>query len=72
MLHNRIQSFAVPYMVGQPVPLQYGPFLSGTGQTPTMPLQVQIADIYEAARKRAIEEHELDKLFNPDFYDYQI
>jgi hypothetical protein len=33
---------------------------------------VQIADIYQAARQRAIEEHELDKLFNPDFYDYQI
>ena len=23
-------------------------------------------------RRRAIQDHELDKLFNPDFYDYQI
>ena len=29
-------------------------------------------DIYQAAKNRAIEDHELDKLFNPDFYDYQI
>jgi hypothetical protein len=33
---------------------------------------VQTLDIYQAAKNRAIEDHELDKLFNPDFYDYQI
>ena len=32
----------------------------------------KIADIYQAAINRAIQDHELDKLFNPDFYDYQI
>jgi hypothetical protein len=36
------------------------------------PMAVQIADIYQAAVQRAIEEHEIDKLFNPNFYDYQI
>jgi hypothetical protein len=36
------------------------------------PQSVHIADIYQAALNRAIEDHELDKLFNPDFYDYQI
>ena len=36
------------------------------------PELVQIADIYQAALNRAIQDHELDKLFNPDFYDYQI
>jgi hypothetical protein len=36
------------------------------------PQQVSIADIYHAAANRAIQDHELDKLFNPDFYDYQI
>ena len=36
------------------------------------PMGVQIADIYQAAMQRAIEEHEIDKLFNPDFDDYQI
>jgi len=29
---------------------------------------VQISDIYQAAKNRAVEDHELDKLFNPDFY----
>jgi hypothetical protein len=36
------------------------------------PESVQISDIYQAALNRAIEDHELDKLFNPEFYDYQI
>ena len=36
------------------------------------PQQVSIADIYQAAANRAIQDHELDKLFNPEFYDYQI
>jgi hypothetical protein len=34
---------------------------------PRMP-GVQLNDIYQAAKNRAIEEHELDKLFNADFY----
>jgi len=33
---------------------------------------VPIKDIYQAARNRAVDDHELDKLFNPDYYDYQI
>ncbi|HEX5471311.1 MAG TPA: hypothetical protein VFW73_05465 [Lacipirellulaceae bacterium] len=32
-------------------------------------MAVQISDIYQAAVHRAIEEHEIDKLFNSDFYD---
>jgi hypothetical protein len=36
------------------------------------PQAVQIADIYQAAVNRAIEDHEIDKLFNPEYYDYQI
>lgn len=39
---------------------------------PGTPMAVQIMDIYKAAVNRAIEDHELDKLFNPGFYDYQI
>ena len=38
----------------------------------TMPTVVRTADIYQAARSQAIQDHELDKLFNPEFYDYQI
>jgi hypothetical protein len=33
---------------------------------------VQTIDIYQAAKNRAIEDHELDKLFNPEQYDYEI
>ncbi len=40
--------------------------------TPVTPMAVQIADIYKAAVNRAIEDHEIDKLFNAEFYDYQI
>jgi hypothetical protein len=29
---------------------------------------VKLNDIYQAAKNRAIEDHELDKLFNADFY----
>jgi hypothetical protein len=29
---------------------------------------VQIADIYQAAKQRAVEDHELDRLFNAEFY----
>ncbi len=36
------------------------------------PTTVKIADIYQAAKNRAVEDHELDKLFNPEHYDFQI
>jgi hypothetical protein len=32
------------------------------------PMAVQVANIYQAAVQRAIEEHEIDKLFNAEFY----
>ena len=37
-----------------------------------VPIAIQINDIYQAAMKRSIEEHEIDKLFNPDPDDFQI
>jgi hypothetical protein len=33
---------------------------------------VAINEIYQAAKNRAVEEHELDKLFNPEFYGENI
>lgn len=36
------------------------------------PPLVPVRDIYQAAKNRAIEDHELDKLFNPEYYDFQI
>ena len=70
MFENRINSFA--------------PNVGPTGFTPGVfptqsdaaaqpnPIGVQINDIYQAAMKRAIEEHEIDKLFNPDPDNFQI
>jgi hypothetical protein len=70
MFENRINSFA--------------PNVGPTGFTPGVfptqsdaaaqpnPIGVQINDIYQAAMKRAVEEHEIDKLFNPDRDDFQI
>jgi hypothetical protein len=29
---------------------------------------VQVGDIYQAAKQRAVEDHELDRLFNAEFY----
>ena len=37
-----------------------------------LPFPVQTADIYQAALNRAVQDVELDKLFNPDFYNYEI
>jgi hypothetical protein len=33
---------------------------------------VQVGDIYQAAKQRAVEDHELDKLFNAEFYGDSI
>ena len=62
MFENRINSFA--------------PNVGAAGFTPATaqpsPIAIQINDIYQAAMKRSIEEHEIDKLFNPDPDDFQI
>lgn len=71
MFENRINGF-VPN-VGAPsfTPGVFPPARGGESASRS-PMAVQIADIYQAAMQRAVEEHEIDKLFNPDFYDYQI
>jgi hypothetical protein len=67
MFQNRIQGFVSTSASNFAV----APF-SVTSAIPAVPPQfgapVQIADIYQAAKKRAVEDYELDKLFNPDFY----
>jgi hypothetical protein len=70
MFQNRLLGF-VPNIT---VPV-FAPAIHAAAEVPPasrVGLPVQIADIYQAAKNRAIEDHELDKLFNPDFYDYQI
>ena len=73
MFPNRIKGFVVPSLNVQHISLPVAPTACDDPLPRGWPFQVQIADIYQAARKRAVEEHELDKLFNPDFYDdFQI
>jgi len=72
MFQNRINNFVPALGVGSFSP----PALLPTN-TPAAPAtrnvqSISLADIYQAAMTRAIEDIELDKLFNPDFYDYQI
>jgi hypothetical protein len=71
MFQNRITGL-VPNL---PIPSFNTAALAGAQneRTPARsPQAVQIMDIYQAAVNRAIEEHEIDKLFNPEYYDYQI
>jgi hypothetical protein len=44
------------------------PNISDTQHSPPRAPGVQLNDIYQAAKNRAVEDHELDKLFNADFY----
>ena len=71
MFENRINSF-VPNVGGPAFTPGVFPAMRENAATKPSPMGVQIADIYQAAMQRAIEEHEIDKLFNPDFFDYQI
>lgn len=63
---HRVVPLGVPIFK---VPSVSGPQESAAG---VKPMAVQVSDIYQAAVKRAVEDHELDKLFNPQYYDYQI
>ena len=71
MFENRINHF-VPSVGAPSFTPGVFPALRGSAAASQSPIGVQIADIYQAAMQRAIEEHEIDKLFNPDFHDYQI
>jgi hypothetical protein len=71
MFQNRITGF-VPNFGGPSFPNPAMPAAQSERSAASALVSVQMIDIYQAARNRAIEDHELDKLFNPDFYDYQI
>jgi hypothetical protein len=77
MFENRISGFDMGLgdqlegPTNRPLPIHMG-LLRGMQAPVARPQQVSISDIYQAATNRAIQDHELDKLFNPDFYDYQI
>jgi hypothetical protein len=71
MFENRINGF-MPNMGSPSFTPGVFPPMSERDQANRSPMAVQIADIYQIARQRAIEDIEIDKLFNPGFYDYQI
>jgi hypothetical protein len=39
---------------------------------PHLVAPVSMSEIVQAAVNRAVQDHELDRLFNPGYYDYQI
>ena len=71
MFQNRLHGF-VQTVTAPPINTALLAAASNNRLTNASPMAVQMADIYQAAKNRAVEDHELDKLFNPDFYDYQI
>ena len=71
MFDNRISNFVPGFSPGAFTPALVTPARDNRA-APVTPMAVQLADIYQAAVKRAVEDHELDKLFNPDLDDYQI
>ena len=71
MFENRMNNF-VPNVGPATFTPGVFPAIRGNTAASPNPIGVQIADIYQAAMHRAIEEHEIDKLFNPDVDDYQI
>jgi hypothetical protein len=71
MFENRINGFMSNMGSASFTPGVF-PQVSEREQVNRSPMAVQLADIYQIARQRAVEEIEIDKLFNPDFYDYQI
>ena len=70
MFENRINSFAPNVGAAGFTPGVFPLQRAATAQP--NPIAIQINDIYQAAMKRSIEEHEIDKLFNPDPEDFQI
>jgi hypothetical protein len=70
MFENRINSFAPNVGAAGFTPGVF-PMQGGATAKPS-PIAIQINEIYQAAMKRSIEEHEIDKLFNPDPDNFQI
>jgi hypothetical protein len=70
MFENRINSFAPNVGAAGFTPGVFPLQRAATAQP--NPIAIQINDIYQAAMKRSIEDHEIDKLFNPDPDDFQI
>jgi hypothetical protein len=71
MFQNRLNGF-VPTLSAPAINTALLAAASNNRLSNATPMAVQMADIYQVAKNKAVEDHELDKLFNPDYYDYQI
>ena len=72
MFEDRLHSFVFPSF-GVPRPLMPGASVElGEQGHQSLPHAVTVAEIYQAAWQKAIVDREIDKLFNPDYFDYQI
>ncbi len=69
MFENRIHHFAPNVGAAGFTPGVYPASCPSPAPTHTA---VQLNDIYQAARNRAIEDHEIDKLFNPNPNDFPL
>jgi hypothetical protein len=67
MFENRLNSFVPNFGTNAFTPPMVSPVRENR-VAPAMPMAVQLAEIYQAAVARAVEDHELDKLFNAEFY----
>jgi hypothetical protein len=67
MFENRINPFAPSFGASAFTPPIAAP-VHVNRVAPAVPMAIQLAEIYQAAVTRAIEDHEIDKLFNAEFY----
>ena len=71
MFQNRLNEFVSEAFFS----VEPQPTANGSKQEPAMwamPALVRTADIYQVAHNQAVQDHELDKLFNPEFYDSEF
>ena len=72
MFEDRTNNFAPNMGAAGFTPGMFAMPMQNTAAAQPSPMAVQLNDIYQAALKRSIEEHEIDKLFNPKSDDFQI
>jgi len=70
MFHNRILAFDMNPENQQGADVSRA--LREERSIPMLLAPVRTCDIYQAAANRALQDYELDKLFNPGYYDFQI
>lgn len=71
MSSNRISEFGEPLPKPQPSACIPPPCSSSPPVLQVLQ-PLSLAGLYAAAYEKAVRDHELDKLFNPDYYNYNI